>query len=189
MQAPVPAVPIRMHLTARNTDLVSCSKGAIYATTRSSLTIKSSRFQNNTSGSGGAISLIGCGAKAKTSTITHSVFSNNQAVTSNGGAIRSQSCPAFAIADTTFAHNIAKKVRLPHHSVMLHLLRDRNLCHSRRYLALCCSMVQGGGALYMSNCGSTVGTLSRCFFSDNRDNNAAADASVAVHNCASPTIV
>ena len=91
--------------------MLSCSKGAIYAITGSSFTITSSRFVNNTSSSGGALTLMGCGAKAKVSSIAKSVFNGNEAVTGNGGAVRSQSCPALVISDTTFSTNVAKLVR------------------------------------------------------------------------------
>ena len=98
--------------------MLACSKGAIYAITGSSFAVTSSRFQNNTSSSGGAVTLMGCGAKAKTSTIVQSVFSGNEAVTGNGGAVRSQSCPALAMSDVTFDNNVAKQVRPLKISVM-----------------------------------------------------------------------
>jgi len=47
------------------------------------------------------------------------------------------------------------------------------------------ALMQGGAALYMANCGSTVGTLARCMFTGN---SAAADSTVAVYNCAPPII-
>ena len=89
-----------------------CSKGAFYATSGSSFTITSSHFVNNSASSGGALSLLGCGGKAQPSTISQSIFSGNQALSGNGGAIRSQSCPPFTVSATTFDGNKAQQVRM-----------------------------------------------------------------------------
>jgi hypothetical protein len=59
------------------------------------------------------VSLIGCGAAAKTSTISQSTFSGNLALIGNGGAVRSQSCPPLVVKDTAFDSNEAKQVRRP----------------------------------------------------------------------------
>ncbi len=92
---------------------MSRSKGAFYATSGSSFTITKSQFVNNSASSGGAVSLIGCGAAAKTSTISQSTFSGNLALIGNGGAVRSQSCPPLVVKDTAFDSNEAKQVRRP----------------------------------------------------------------------------